>query len=76
MNFIKNNKKNQTDCKKNAVVLVRYTQSALSLQCYLSQRSKYARIIWFYLVRAEVVLWWRYLNFFCRKACIFNQKLL
>ncbi len=49
--------------RKKITVFLCELHKALYL-CSVKSRAKVQRaIIWFYLVRAEVVLWWRYLIF-------------
>jgi hypothetical protein len=43
---------------------------------FVSRKQVRERIIWFYLVRAEVVLWWHCLIFFAKKRILEDIGLL
>ena len=42
---------------------------------FVNRKQVRERIIWFYLVRAEVVLWWHCLIFFVRGKCIISRQI-
>ncbi len=56
---------------KNLSLVVGFTPSVIT---FVTESNLSERIIWFYLVRAEVVLWWHCLIFFAQMAFSIRQK--